>query len=421
MQGEGGVFLVGLDGQRVALGKIPDDSFAARIGVERFQPVGRPGHTGEAFHDAPELIGVVAPSRDGCLDEVVSEPLLPKLDLEPAKNEVEGIRKLFRRGFDGEQARGLLQPLPEGEVTPVADQIGQEPQRVAPQTVWIGRSPGFDADREEAGQTVEPVGDGNGEAGRRLRQRVARETRAVVLLYGGGDALGLPGGEGVVSPHGPLQRGHLDDHAGGQVGFGERCGPESRFPLCIVQAQIRRESGDQTLDPLALLQHGAQALLVGQRVQPPEMILQGRLAVVSIEVGRIGVARADNGLVAPHDPVGIGGSAVGNGDEIGQNPIALCLQDGEVPLVFPHHGDEDFLRQLQVGLVEGSQKRLGGFDQVGHLVQQPGIIGHPSADFGSYLAYSIANHLAPLIPVYDQARVRHCGEEVFRCRKLVGP
>jgi hypothetical protein len=77
------------------------------------------------------------------------------------------------------------------------------------------------ADREQAGQRLELVGQRHHQAGLAARQLVAGEARLVVVLDGVGHVGGSLVVERVVAAHRALQLGELADHVGHEVGLGQ--------------------------------------------------------------------------------------------------------------------------------------------------------------------------------------------------------
>lgn len=74
----------------------------------------------------------------------------------------------------------------------------------------VGRAGGTLADREQAADGIELVGQGDQLAHRGVGQRIAGEARLIVLADGLGDLRRFPGGGGIVAAHDALDAGELD-------------------------------------------------------------------------------------------------------------------------------------------------------------------------------------------------------------------
>ena len=175
-------------------------------------------------------------------------------------------------------------------------------QRRAPQLIRIARPRRLLADRPEAHQRVELVGQRHGNRHRvavgRLRHRVGRPLRLVVQLDGARD-LGL-GADGlrVVAAHQPLQLGELAHHARHQVGLGQLRRAPRILGFGIHRAgDLERQLGDP-LHPLLL---AAQLLVEGDAAQRHRHLVERLLQVLLPEELGVRQARADHLLVAGDD------------------------------------------------------------------------------------------------------------------------
>ena len=90
------------------------------------------------------------------------------------------------------------------------------------------------------------------------------------------------------------------------------------------------------------------------------------------EKSRIVEPRAQHPLVAlPHQPVGIG-IRIHHRDEV-RRQLAVGIFHRQILLVMPHHGDQHFLRQVQITAIEAAKDRGRELGDVDQRVQQIGI------------------------------------------------
>ena len=259
----------------------------------------------------------------------------------------------------------------------------------------VGGALGDEAEAEVAGQGVELVGQGDDDAGRRLRQVVAGTPGQVVLVDGRGHRRVLPLQSGVLPTHDALQLREFVDHGRGQVSLAQ-----VRRPLRVrrIDGVEPDEPGNllhQALDPLHLLVECAELLLEHDVLQLLVAGPQPDPAVLVEEETGIGQAGPQHLLVAGPDGIQVRIQAVADGDEVGQQPPAGGVVHREVALVLPHRSHQDLFGDFQVGGVEGAGKGPGLLHQPGDLLQQVWVRLHHAAQVPGHLPHLLPDHVLP--------------------------
>src|SRR5262249_18804094 len=90
------------------------------------------------------------------------------------------------------------------EREPVLAKYSHDAEGEPPQPEGILVACGYQADSEDADERVQLVGERDCAGDGSLRKRVARKSRAIVLLDGVGHLAGFAVVQGVVAAHGPL-------------------------------------------------------------------------------------------------------------------------------------------------------------------------------------------------------------------------
>ena len=112
----------------------------------------------------------------------------------------------------------------------------------------------------------------------------------------------------------------------------------------VLDTYPGRERFDQALDAPGFVQHRTQFGLEDQRAQARQEILQLVVQVLVDEKGRVGIAGADNLLVAVRDNIQVLVVPVAHGDKDRQQAPFGGL-GREVALVLLHYRDEHLGRQ----------------------------------------------------------------------------
>ena len=249
------------------------------------------------------------------------------------------------------------------------DQDPEHAERGAAKAIGVLGAGRFLADREDADQRVQLVGDGEREPGARRREQVTRETRQVLLGQGGRHLVGFAVVQGVVAPHDALQLRELADHRGQQVALGQL-----RRPLRVGGISAGRAGNlhGERRDPRGLVGERAELRLEGDGGQRPPARFERRLAICRVEKGRIGQPRPHDPLVAGAHLRRIPAFDIGHGDKEGQErPVRRT--DREVPLVVLQGRHQHLRRQLEEARFEPARDRDRPFGQGRDLVQYGGI------------------------------------------------
>ena len=219
-----------LDGEDVGAALDAREQVRAVVGLQEL------AQRFDALHDQREV--VLSAEREHGVDEVGTCALLAKVDLQPVSEEAEQIQRLavhlgaveqnfgslLGNACHGEHLRELLLHCRhERQPQIVLQHQTDHAQRRTAELIGIAGAGRLLADRPEADEGIELVGEGDGHCNRVavlfLRHRVRRALGLVVQLDGAGD-LGL-GADGfrVVAAHQALQLGELSDHAGDEIGL----------------------------------------------------------------------------------------------------------------------------------------------------------------------------------------------------------
>ena len=364
-------------------------------------------------HAPVEVQGARDAARADGLVDLHRHPALLVPGAQAVEGEVHrGIRRALRlRQPFRQQVRGGLGEAGQIQVEPALDQGAQDPEGGAPQAVGVLLARRAQPAGEDADEGVEAVGEGHGAADGRGGDGVPRPARAVVLLDGDGDRLGLAVVEGVVAPHDALQLRELAHHLGDQVALGEpRRPPRERH----VGADRLGDVGREPLQAQRLVVERAEPLLVDHAAELLEAALQGALAVLLPEEGRVREPRADDALVAPAHLVGVTALDVGHRHEA-REQRARGVHHGEALLVLLHGRDHDLARQLQEALVEAPGERHRPFHQRRHLLEQR-LAHHRAPAGGERRLLDLGPHrLAPAVQVGDHVPAR--GEQRLPVRR----
>lgn len=117
-----------------------------------------------------------------------------------------------------------------------------------------------------------------------------------------------------MAPHDARERRHFRHDGSREVGAAQPGGGGRRVTHCGREAQALRYAWRQRLDALRLGEHGPEASVEDGRIERRQPILEAPLDVGVVKEGSIFKARAQDGLVARANDVGIHG-AVGDGHE----------------------------------------------------------------------------------------------------------
>ncbi len=96
--------------------------------------------------------------------------------------------------------------------------------------------------------------------------------------------------------------------------------------------------------------------------------------------------------------------------------LAVRVLDGEIALLVAHDRDQDFAGQLQELVLEATEQRGRRFDQIGHFVEQPGVVEHVTADALRQLRHLIGDGGAAGVVIEDDVFGFERGEIVRRSR-----
>jgi hypothetical protein len=329
----------------------------------------------------PEVDHVGQPRGGHRLDEVGRDALRDLQVHVPAGNELHHP-PLHLFGRESELPReGRQRPvdqLPEPDAQPAGLEDGEDAQGVAAQAVRIGGPGGDEPHAEAAAHHVDLVRDRHRRADVRGRQVVRLPLRQVMLEDRGRDLLRLPGLQGVVPPHHPLQLGELLDDAGGEVGLAQESRPAA-VPLLGGEREGGHEGGDLR-HPLDLLPVGPHVGLEHHLLQRLRPVEQRDLQVVPVIELRVREARPEDPLVPRHDHLRVRDDHVRDESECGAQGTPFVLEH-EILLVVPHGGDEDLPRQRQELLLEPPLQDDGELDEVRHRLHERLVLDplHPRA------------------------------------------
>ena len=160
---------------------------------------------------------------------------------------------------------------------------------MAAKAEWVLVARGLRADAEHSGERLELVGERDGLRDRAFGQRVAGESRPVMLLDRRGDRGRLAVVHRVVAAHQPLQFGKLADHVGREIGLGELCGAHA---LAAVRADPSGDLARQPREPRHPLELAAELVVIDHGRELRHARLEPSLAVLVEEETRIGEPRA---------------------------------------------------------------------------------------------------------------------------------
>ncbi len=231
------------------------------------------------------------------------------------------------------------------------------------------------ADREEAAQGVELVGERDGARNRILRQPIAGEARPVVRLDGVGDLARLAVVQRIVAPHDALQLGELADHAGEKVGLRK---PRGTLRHDRIGLEFTCNPSGKQLQALHALELRAELAVIDDARKLGNPRLEARLAVLQIEEARVFKPGPDHALVAAHDVARIRDAHVRHDEELRLQAPGR-VEQRKILLILPHGEDKTLLRHFQVGGVEPRGVDAGVLDERGDLVEEIGVLAERAA------------------------------------------
>ena len=132
-------------------------------------------------------------------------------------------------------------------------------------------------------------------------------------------------------------------------------------------------------DPLRLLAIGPELLVEQQRVEPAETRFKGGLPVGLPEETRVPQPRRDDALGVARDGALVVGLGVDDGEERVLQPSVLSL-DRKVVLMMNQRRRQHLIRQLEELEREGAADHRRVLDEIGHLVEEPGLGAGDAAD-----------------------------------------
>ena len=260
---------------------------------------------------------------------------------------------------------------------------------------------------EQAGQTVQPVGQRQGQPRSGLADGV------VLFRYRRRHRFRFAAETSVLATHDSLQRSHLHHHVRRQICFSQGGGAAGGGRFFRRQSQHLRHLRRQLFQAVRLVQHGAKFGLEGERIQPGQKFLQFVFNVLAVEKFCVGKTGADDVFVAGHHHVQMLLVPVAHSDKVGQQ-TALPVIHGEIPLVFTHNSHQHCGGQFEVTFAETAAQRRRFFHQISHLPQQLRVVGDGATHFRRQLAADGRNHLHPLFHVQDDAVLAHDGRVIPR-------
>ena len=277
--------------------------------------------------------------------------------------------------------------------TAIRDQAG----RGAAQPVGILRAGRGLVHRERAHEVVDLLRGGQERPGLGLRRRRVGPERQVLLLdrrgHGGVDALAAR----VLGRHVALEVAELGHQHGALVGLRPARGVAGRRGRGRVGRKPLGQVRDARPQALALVGHGAEALVEDDRVEAGVESREPGLAVDLEAEGGVLQARVEDVLVAAADDLGVGRVAVGDAQEEREEPTRGVLQ-GEVPLMPLHGRDQDPGRQLHVAVVDATGDHAGPLDQEDDLLEHPARIAPGAAQLGGRVVEA-GHDLGPAVVV----------------------
>ena len=220
---------VGAQGEGVV--KRTGDADAAGIGGQQGGPVGG-GEGVVQFAGGPAGgVRVMALGGENGFDDGRRVAAVAQDAVEPASDELQD--RLLGGVVGGNRQQGRSEPQQAAQVArgAVGDQGFDDAQGGAAQGEGVVGAARREAGGEQAEQAVAAVGEGEGKPRRGSRDL------PVLLGQGVGDGIAFAAQAGVVGAHDALQGGHLDHHAGCQVGLGEGGGARRGRGIGFAEAQ----------------------------------------------------------------------------------------------------------------------------------------------------------------------------------------
>ena len=279
-------------------------------------------------------------------------------------------------------------------------------QRSAAQGVGIAGAARPFADGEKPGELVELVGERDGDRDGRGGHRIVRTLGGIVIADRVGDQPVLAVVQRVVAAHHPLQLGELADHAGHEVGLGERRGAPGKRRVGPHKRRNAFGEMPQPGNPFALAAEPGVEGDVVERLHPG---IEPGLAVPIPEVSRIGEAGPQHALVAGDDRhAAVNRLDIGDEGEVGRW-TAVGVSQGEIALVDAHRDLHDLGRQVHIGEVDAPKQRHRPLDQAGHFVQQTGIIDCCHTMRGSEPRNAVCDHALAVAGLHQHVPVAQLG------------
>ncbi len=264
---------------------------------------------------------------------------------------------------------GAPEQLDQIQLEPVLEHDAQHADGGAPQRERVARATRFLANGEDTRQRVELVGQGDGIADDRARQRIPGAARQVVFADGLGHIGRFAIRERVVAPHDALQFGKLAHHGGRQVAFAESRGARGIGHVFRAGAGGAGNPLGECRDTPRASALRAELCLEGNVLESGEARCERLPAILFPEELGIGQPRSHHALVAGTHHGRLRAVDVADRDEPGHE-LARCIFEREVTLVVLQRRDQHFARQRQVARVELTGDRHGPLHQCSDFLEQ---------------------------------------------------
>ncbi len=222
------------------------------------------------------------------------------------------------------------------------------------------------ADGENGDESVELVRDGECEARPGCRQRIARETREILLGDCVGDRFGFAVIQGVIPAHDPLQFREFPHHGSQKVAFREFRGTLGRGRILARDLRDLRGEGGHAH---RLVGKGAELRLESDACERFAPRGEGRFPVGGIKERGIREPGPDHALIASADLRRIPAFDIGDRDEARQQ-VPVLRPYREITLVVLHRRDEHLRRKLEEARFEMARHRHRPLGQRRHFVEK---------------------------------------------------
>ena len=279
-------------------------------------------------------------------------------------------------------------------------------ERRTAQGIGVAGASGLLANRPEARERVELVGQRHGEAHRPGGQAIGGPLRFVVVADRVGDVLVFAHPKRMIPPHHPLKLGELADHFGHEVHLRQHCRAVGKLR---VRTHLRGERFGKRRHALDLVPDAAEFFVKHQRVElfDPLRRIKGQLAVKVPEVARVAQPRRQHPGVAGRDlGPAIARLEVGDGDEMRREVAGGRVTHGEILLVRAHAEPDDLRRQIEKARLHVAKNGDRVFDQPCNFVREP-LVFHKLEVAGLTQGAGVGKQAClALIPVEDDVPAR---------------